>query len=211
MIELECVGGCYEPKTERGVSSPLVPDTYVPTGGTRHPVQNGETWANIAARHSIDPWDLIDFNFPGIKRVKLANAERAARQTNLYLREYVGCNTTTDGEKGAFASPTGNGGWRGGIIYISREAPPVPEHRCSPTGGSVRRPTFYRPLNQDEQNLDRRSMYPCLRSPENRRRHVKDVKGGATEFAACRQIRRHDDRLHHLAARVVTADLAGHR
>jgi hypothetical protein len=115
----------------------------------------------IAAKNSIDPWDLIDFNFPGLKRVKLANFQQATRQVNWYLREYVGCNTTTDGENWAFTSglTTGKGGWKGGFIYVPPSAPPVPPvpvHRCSPTGGSMRRPTFYRPMNQKEQDLVRR-------------------------------------------------------
>lgn len=140
--------------------SPIVLVTYVPPGGTRHPVQSGETWASIAAGHSIDPWDLIDFNFPGLKRMKLADVKRATRQANWYLREYVGCNTTTDGENWAFTSglTNGKGVWTGGFIYIPPNAPPVPPvpvHRCSPTGGSMRRPTFYRPLSQNEQNLVR--------------------------------------------------------
>lgn len=141
--------------------TPLVLDTYVPQGGIHHPVQSGETWASIAGRHSIDPWDLIDFNFPGIKQIKLMNPQKAARQANWYLREYVGCNKTTDGENWAFASglTTGKGGWKGGFIYIPVKTPPLPAlpvHRCSPTGGSMRRPTFYRPLNQKEQDLVRK-------------------------------------------------------
>ena len=144
-------------KPNEELPSPMVPHTYVP-GGSRHPVQTGQTWASIAAMHAIDPWDLIDFNFPGLKRLKAANVQQATRQTNWYLREYVGCNATTDGENWAFTSrlTTGKGVWQGGVIYIPQKTPPPqPVHRCSPTGGSMRRPTFYRPLNQKEQDLVR--------------------------------------------------------
>jgi hypothetical protein len=136
--------------------SPIVPDTYVPPGGTRYPVHSRENWAIIAASHSIDPWDLIDFNFPGLKRMNLSDIQRATRQTNWYLREYVGCNTTTDGENWAFTTGLtgGRGSWKGGVIYIPGKPPELPVHRCSPTGGSSwRRPTFYRTLSQEEQGL----------------------------------------------------------
>jgi hypothetical protein len=152
-------------KPNEETPSPIVPETYVPPGGTRYPVHSRENWAIIAASHSIDPWDLIDFNFPGLKRMKLLNVQRATRQTNWYLREYVGCNTTTDGENWAFTSGLtgGRGSWKGGFIYIPPKPPELPVHRCSPTGGSSwRRPTFYRTLNQREQDLVRRVFGPTL-------------------------------------------------
>ena len=56
----------------------VVPPTYVP-GGERHPVKTGESWASIAKARGIDPWDLIDFNFPGMKQVMQAkNVQIAA-------------------------------------------------------------------------------------------------------------------------------------
>lgn len=151
-------------KPNEETPNPIVPDNYMPPGGIRHPVQSGQTWVSIAASHSIDPWDLIDFNFPGLKRMMLADVQRATRQTNWYLREYVGCNTTTDGENWAFTSglTNGKGSWKGGLIYIPPRTPPLPVHRCSPTGGSMRRPTFYRPLNQKEQALVQRVFGPTL-------------------------------------------------
>lgn len=141
---------------------PVVPDSYVPVGGIRQPVQSGQTWGSIAASLLMDPWDLIEFNFPGIKQVRVANVQKATRQINWYLREYVGCVTSTDNENWAFTSglTKGRGGWRGGFIYIPPAIPskisPIPVHRCSPTGGSMRRPTFYRQLNQRELSLVQR-------------------------------------------------------
>src|SRR5215208_3520870 len=107
-------------KPNEETPSPLVPDSYVPRDGTRQPVLTGQTWATIAAARSIDPWDLIDFNFPGLKRLKLADSQRATRQVNWYLREYVGCNFSKDNENWDFTSGLtgGRGNWRGGFIYI---------------------------------------------------------------------------------------------
>lgn len=145
-------------KPNEEMPNPLVPASYVPPNGVRHPVKAPETWVMIARLHSIDPWDLIDFNFPGLKRLKATDLQKATRQVNWYLREYVGCNSTTDGENYAFTSGLtgGKGIWQGGVIYIPPQpTPPTPVHRCSPTGGSMRRPTFYRPLNTAERQLMR--------------------------------------------------------
>jgi hypothetical protein len=64
-----------------------VPTTYVPLG-IPHPVKTGESWVSIAKVHGIDPWDLIDFNFPGMKQIKQIDFRRATRHVNSYLREY---------------------------------------------------------------------------------------------------------------------------
>ena len=140
--------------------APLVPDSYIPPGGVRYPVKKGDTWGSVARSRGIDPWDLIDFNFPGTKRVRAGNPERASRQVNWYLREYVGCQTTSDGENWAFDTGLirGKGAWRGGIIYTPPTAPPtppVPTRRCSPTssGKLGRRPTFYRVLTEKERQM----------------------------------------------------------
>ena len=152
------------------IPSPLVPDSYVPPDGTRHPVQTGQTWIRIAASHSIDPWDLIDFNFPGLKRLRLADPQRATRQVNWYLREYVGCNTSKDHENWDFTSGLrgGRGSWRGGFIFTPPKVIPFTlVHTCSPTGGGkglrgLRRPNSYRPLTQTEQALVRSVFGPTL-------------------------------------------------
>src|SRR5262245_30127811 len=97
-----------------------VPSTYVPPG-IRHTVRAGETWVSIAKTHGIDPWDLIDFNFPGMKQTKQIDLQRATRHVNWYLREYVCCEISFDGGRNwAFTSglSKGRGVWRGGRIYI---------------------------------------------------------------------------------------------
>lgn len=79
---------------------PVVPDSYVPVGGILQAVRSGQTWGTLAAGLLMDPWDLIEFNFPGLKRIKAANLQKATRQVNWYLREHVGCVTSTDDETG---------------------------------------------------------------------------------------------------------------
>jgi hypothetical protein len=72
-----------KPNEERPI--PLVPENYVPPEGVRHPVRKGETWITIAKTAGIEPWELIDFNFPGTRRALLrGNPERAKRQVNWY-------------------------------------------------------------------------------------------------------------------------------
>jgi len=145
------------PNEEKAV--PLVPDSYVPPRGDRHAVKKGETWVSIANASGLDPWDLIDFNFPGTKRTKQTDSQRAMRQVNWYLREYVGCKTSLDGENWAFDSGLiqGKGVWKGGVIYTPAKTlpPPLPLPRCSPTSAKSpgRRPTFYRLLTNTEKEL----------------------------------------------------------
>jgi hypothetical protein len=107
--------------------SPLVPESYVPPRGVRIPVGKNDTWMKIANTIGIDAWDLIDFNFPGTKRAMQNNRERGMRQVNWYLREYVGCRTTIDGDNWAFEMglTQGKGGWKGGHIYIPPSKGPL--------------------------------------------------------------------------------------
>ena len=65
--------------------------------GVRHAVGANESWASLAQSRGIDAWDLIEFNFPGVKQVKQADTERATRQVNWYLSQYVGCHASNDG------------------------------------------------------------------------------------------------------------------
>lgn len=84
--------------------------SYVPPAGTRHAVAAGETWISLAKRIGIDPWDLIEFNFPGIKLVKQRDFQQATRQVNWYLAEYVGCRAISpDRQNFAFSSGTTGG------------------------------------------------------------------------------------------------------
>jgi hypothetical protein len=109
-----------------------VPSTYVPRPGYPHPVRTGESWVSIARDHGLDPWDLIDFNFPGMKRAKQVDFQRATRHVNWYLREYVGCLVVApDGHNWAFSSGVsrGKGVWKGGVIFIPvrlSAPPPAP-------------------------------------------------------------------------------------
>ncbi|MEY9129940.1 hypothetical protein ACVIWV_004164 [Bradyrhizobium diazoefficiens] len=72
------------PNQERPLK-PIV-ESYVPPAGIRHAVTAGETWISLAKRIGIDPWDLIEFNFPGIKLVKQRDFQQATRQVNCKRR-----------------------------------------------------------------------------------------------------------------------------
>ena len=141
---------------------PLVSDTYVPPGGVQRLVGKKETWGTVATAAGIaDPWDLIDFNFPGTRRTWQTDAQRAARYVNWYLREYVGCQLSLDGENWAFdpgpVKGLGKGGWRGGHIYTPPKAPPPPRPipLCNPTssGKFGRRPNGYRLMTTAERTM----------------------------------------------------------
>lgn len=111
-----------------------VPVSHVPQG-TRHPVKTGDSWASVAQANGLDPWDLIDFNFPGMKQAKQLDFQRACRNVNWYLREYVGCQTPSpDGRNWAFSSglTRGQGAWKGGVIYIPTQKP-APAPQAEPT------------------------------------------------------------------------------
>lgn len=115
------------PNQERPLK-PVV-ESYVPPAGIRHAVTAGETWISLAKRIGIDPWDLIEFNFPGVKLVKQRDFQQATSQVNWYLAEYVGCRAMSpDRQNFAFSSGTtgGRGGWRGGFIYLPPGTPPPP-------------------------------------------------------------------------------------
>ena len=105
----------------------LVPDTYKPPAGRSYPVKNGESWKSIARGHGLkDPWDLIEFNFPGTKQTKQIDFQRATREVSWYLSEYVGC-VKHDGKNFEFSSglSKGKGAWKGGVIYLLPSPPPV--------------------------------------------------------------------------------------
>ena len=42
----------------------LVPRTFVPVNGHKHPVAIGESWVSLAATVGRSPWDLIRYNYP---------------------------------------------------------------------------------------------------------------------------------------------------
>ena len=78
-----------------------VPPDYVPPNSAPHPVQSFESWITIAKAHDIrDAWDLIDFNFPGVKQIKEKQGlNEAAKVVNWYLENNVGCTAVTDDSK----------------------------------------------------------------------------------------------------------------
>lgn len=148
--------------------SVLVPETYKPSG-IRHPVKTGESWISLAKAAGIDPWDLIDLNFPGMKKVSQVDRQRATRQVNWYLSEYVGCQTPAppDNQNWAFSSglTKGKGVWKGGVIFLPPGPPPPPPPtpklpepppappKLTPPACEMSRPEFYRLLNEKEKNL----------------------------------------------------------
>jgi hypothetical protein len=101
------------------------PETYVPAGGARHVVQNHESWESLARGLGIDPWDLIEYNFPGTKAVRAADQQRATRYVNWYLSQYVGCQVRTPRGNYAFSSGLrqGRGAFKGGVVFL----PPSPD------------------------------------------------------------------------------------
>jgi hypothetical protein len=149
-----------------------VAESYRPPAGIRHPVTSGETWIGLARRAALDPWDLIDFNFPGVKLVKQRDFQLATRYVNWYLAEYVGCRAMSpDGQNFAFSSGVagGKGVWRGGVIYLPPGTPPPPPVSATPPAPTLtaptcqaNRPDFARVLDDKEQWLARRVFGPTL-------------------------------------------------
>lgn len=84
-----------------------VPRNYVPPNSTRYKVKDKDTWATIAAKNGIDPWDLIEANFN----------TRSAPEVNWYLHHYVGCVAqSADGKNWMFGSRA-----KPGIIWIPQK------------------------------------------------------------------------------------------
>jgi hypothetical protein len=159
------------PNQER--PSKPVAESYVPPAGIRHPVTTGETWISLAKRVGIDPWDLIEFNFPGVKLVKQRDFEQATRQVNWYLAEYVGCRAMSpDRQNFAFSSGTtgGKGVWQSGFIYLPPGTPPPPPVAPAPPAAptpprcQANRPDFARVLDAHEQGFARKVFGPTLPS-----------------------------------------------
>ena len=103
-----------------------------PLRGKRHNPGAGETWATLAHSLGIDPWVLIDFNFPGMLLLKQRDLQQATRQVNWYLATYVGCWESTDGGKNyAFGSSYkgGMGDYANGTIFL----PPKATTSAAPT------------------------------------------------------------------------------
>jgi hypothetical protein len=96
--------------------TPSVPETFKPPTGRDYRVTSKDSWVSLAGALKIGPWDLIDFNFPGMKSAMQINAELASRQVNWYLSEYLGYRVSRDGRNLAFSEgpSAGRGVHKGG-------------------------------------------------------------------------------------------------
>jgi hypothetical protein len=105
--------------------------------GTSYTPRAGETWVSIAHTLGIDPWVLIDFNFPGMLLLKQHDLQAATRQVNWYLATYVGCWESKDGGKNyAFGNSykAGLGDYAKGTIFLpptTATATPPPPAGCT--------------------------------------------------------------------------------
>ena len=87
---------------------------YVPEGGARYRVVDGDSWVTLAKQANVDAWALIRYNYPGLA----ANTAQAALEVNWYLQEYVGCDAVTADHKNYMFSRSANPGY----VYL----PPPP-------------------------------------------------------------------------------------
>ena len=85
-----------------------------PSGSFPYKVKDQETWASVAQLFAVkSPQYLIYYNFYVYVDLK-AKHSKATDEVNWYLREYVGCDVTTDGGLNwAFSNSADPG-----IIYI---------------------------------------------------------------------------------------------
>ena len=81
----------------------LVPRTFVPVNGHKHPVAIGESWVSLAATVGWSPWDLIRYNYPTLP----ADLQLASKEVNWYLQNYVGCTLLTPDQRNYRFSPPG--------------------------------------------------------------------------------------------------------
>ncbi len=101
-----------------------VPRNFVPQGGTRYRVRDGDSWVSLARRVNMDPWVLIRYNYPNLP----ADNRRAALEVNWYLQEYVGCDVVTPDGKNYKFSTSANPGH----VYLP---PPMISSISHPVGG----------------------------------------------------------------------------
>jgi hypothetical protein len=95
---------------EKAPRHPL-PSNYVPPGGERYTVGNGDSWTALAKKRGIDVGDLIEFNFQ----------TRDPAEVNWYLRRNVGCRKTDDGRNWIFSADASPG-----LIYFPPAKKPIP-------------------------------------------------------------------------------------
>src|SRR5262245_42423972 len=124
------------PKDPPPLASRAPPVRPRPLKGTAIHPGPGDTWVSLAHPLGIDPWVLIDFNFPGMLLLKQHDFQAATRQVNWYLATYVGCWESTDGGKNyAFGSSYrgGLGDYKGTIFLppkTTTTATPPPPAGC---------------------------------------------------------------------------------
>jgi hypothetical protein len=109
-----------------------VPTNRVPRNGRRYPVKTGDTWSTLAHGERITPWNLIDYNFPGIHAVFMDNYQLATKYVNWYLKEYIGCERA-NGANYVFSTgiTKGQGNFAKGHIYLPpKPYTPPPEPTC---------------------------------------------------------------------------------
>jgi hypothetical protein len=121
-----------KPPTDTPPLADKAPEIRRPPKGNPHPAGVNETWASLAKPLGIDPWELIEFNFPGTLKLKHKDFQLATRRVNWYLHYYVGCTESNDGGKNyAFSGNLkgrGLGDYKNGTIYLPppRVVPPLP-------------------------------------------------------------------------------------
>jgi hypothetical protein len=81
----------------------LTPRTYTPRGGTHHSLELGDSWASLATRVGVSPWDLVRFNFPHLP----TDLQAASKEVNWYLEHYVFCTLLTSDNRNYRFSPPG--------------------------------------------------------------------------------------------------------
>lgn len=104
-------------------ASRLTPRNYVPPNSRQETVSATDSWVTVAARAGMAPWQLIQFNFPG---VKIPDLQLAAREVNWYLKNYLGCTISTDGRNYAFSA--GMKVWV--PVAVVPAPPPTPDERA---------------------------------------------------------------------------------
>jgi hypothetical protein len=94
-------------------SAPNIPlaQQFPPKDGRAYAVRSGDSWASIASAVNIDPWRLIEFNFPFLGGV--VPFDEKCQQVNWLMRTHVGCTKSRDGTNYSFDS-SDSPGW----IYL---------------------------------------------------------------------------------------------
>jgi hypothetical protein len=156
-------GGAEPMSVQKEVPPNPVQDTYKPLFAKEYTVRNNDSWERLANLLHIHPWDLIDFNFPGMKALWRMDAQRACRQINWYLFEYIGCEKSRDGYNYDFSSGLGRGRGvhRGGKIFLPIDGAAADVRRID-LPGAIDSPGVAAGLNAAHARLpsEARSLHP---------------------------------------------------